>query len=59
MTVHRLGHSAASQGWRKRAADVVAPRLPIANERARELLGLLFFALSVKYVVSTLRRATS
>jgi len=48
-------------GWREKVADSVArpvSRLTGVGERQlRALIGALFFALSVYYVVSTVRRA--
>jgi hypothetical protein len=61
MEIHaHVGH-AGLVGWRKKAADLVAPRAakhaPISEEQARAILGGIFFALSVYYVVSTVIRA--
>ena len=56
----RVGE-AGLQGWREKAADGVAG--PIASRTAldegqvRALVGTLFFALSVMYVVKTVRAA--
>ncbi len=59
MTVlHEIGHSATSSGWRRRAADAIAPRLPVAERWARTALGLLFLASSIRYVVKSIRDAT-
>jgi hypothetical protein len=57
MQIHEhLGHAGLA-GWRKTVADVVAPRVPIADDQARMLIGLGFFALSVYYVGATVTRA--
>jgi hypothetical protein len=57
MQIHqRVGH-AGLVGWRKKLADVVAPRAPIADDQARALIGGAFFALSAYYVVATVVRA--
>ena len=53
---HRVGH-AGLVGWRKKVADVVAPRAPIADDQARALIGGAFFVLSAYYVVATVVRA--
>jgi hypothetical protein len=48
-------------GWREKAAASVAgpvsERTRLADEDVRALMGALFFALAVYYVVGTLRRA--
>jgi hypothetical protein len=48
-------------GWRRKAADSVAgpvsERTPLADEQVRAVVGALFFALAVYYVIGTLRRA--
>ena len=57
MQIHEhLGHAGLS-GWRKTVADVVAPRVPIADDQARMIIGLGFFALSVYYVGATITKA--
>ena len=57
MQIHEhLGHASLA-GWRKTVADVVAPRVPIADDTARVVIGLSFFALSVYYVGATIARA--
>ena len=57
MQIHEhLGHAGLS-GWRKTVADVVAPRVPIADDQARMIIGLGFFVVSVYYVVATVTRA--
>jgi Na+(H+)/acetate symporter ActP len=58
MQIHEhLGHAGLA-GWRKTVADVVAPRVPIADDQARMIIGLGFFALSVYYVIATIVKAT-
>jgi hypothetical protein len=59
MAIHSIGHSATSSGWRKKAADTVAPRAPVDDRWARTALGLVFLASSVWYVVKTLKGAAS
>ena len=48
-------------GWRTtvadRVADPVSRRTPVDAEQVRALVGAVFFALSVYYVVSTAKRA--
>jgi hypothetical protein len=48
-------------GWREKAAASVAgpvsKRTRLVDEQVRALMGALFFALAVYYVVGTLRRA--
>ena len=57
MQIHEhLGHASLA-GWRKTVADVVAPRVPIADETARTFIGLAFFVLSVYYVGATIAKA--
>ena len=51
-----LGHAALA-GWRKTVADVVAPRVPIADDTARTIIGLGFVVLSVYYVGATITKA--
>ena len=51
-TATRLGQ-AGLQGWREKVADGIAE--PVAR---RALLGGIFFALSVLYVVKTIAAAT-
>jgi hypothetical protein len=56
MDVVTLG-TAGLRGWRTKAADAVAPplarRLPLTEEQIRAALGVLFLALTVKYVAGT------
>lgn len=57
MQLHeQIGHAGA-QGWRGKVADIVAPRAPIDDDKARAIVGGVFFALSVYYVVATIVRA--
>jgi hypothetical protein len=56
MDVTRLGH-AGLHGWRKKVADRVAKRAPVADDVARAALGALFFALSLRYVIRSLGAA--
>ena len=53
---HRVGQ-AGLVGWRKKVADSIAPRAPIADDQARALIGGAFFVVSVYYVVATVVRA--
>jgi hypothetical protein len=57
-TPTQLG-TAALQGWRAKAADAVAEplaeRSPLEEEQVRAAIGALFFALSVMYVIKTVR----
>lgn len=52
--------SAGLVGWRKAVADRVAPptanRAPVSEDQARAIVGALFFALSLYYVISTIVR---
>jgi hypothetical protein len=57
-----LARAAADVGWRRKVADVVAPRihdskLPLRDEHARALLGFVFLALTARTLVATVRRA--
>jgi hypothetical protein len=60
MNATELGQTALV-GWREKAAAGVAgpasERTGLADEQVRALMGALFFALAVYYVVGTLRRA--
>jgi hypothetical protein len=57
----RIG-TAGLQGWRRKVGDAVAEpvaqRTPLGGEQVRALVGALFFALSVMYVVKTLSTAS-
>ncbi len=59
MKIERVGH-AALEGWREKAADAVAPRVahrsPLREDQVRVAVGLVFLALTVKYLVTTARR---
>jgi hypothetical protein len=50
------------QGWREKVADgiaePVARRAPLDSDQVRAVLGVVFFVLSVVYVVKTLTAAT-
>lgn len=52
---------AGLQGWREKLADRVAEplaaRTPLDEDRVRALIGLVFFVLSVMYVVKTAKSA--
>ena len=52
---------AGLQGWRRKVGDAVAGplarRTPLASEQIKAVVGALFFALSVMYVVKTLSAA--
>ncbi len=52
-----------NKGWRKAAADRVAPRLaartPLRDEHARATLGAVFLSLSTYYVIGSVRRFRS
>ncbi len=54
--------TAGLQGWREKVGDAVAEplaeRTPLRDEQIRAALGLLFFSLSVMYVVKTVSMAT-
>jgi hypothetical protein len=49
------------QGWRAKVADGVAPpvadRTPLQEDQIRAGIGVLFFVLSVMYIVKTTREA--
>jgi len=51
---------AGLEGWRVKVADTVADpvssRTSLTDDHVRAALGALFFVLSVKYVVSTVKR---
>lgn len=59
MTVNEITRTATGSGWRKKVTDAVAPRvgrsrLPLDGGQARTLLGLLFIASSIRFVVKAL-----
>ncbi len=60
-TPTQLG-TAGLQGWREKAANVVAEPLaqrgPLDEEQVRAAIGALFFVLAVTYVVKTIVVAT-
>ena len=60
MDATRLGQTGLI-GWRKklvdRVAEPVAQRSPLTADQARALFGAVFFVLSVRYVVMTIRNA--
>jgi hypothetical protein len=60
MDATALGQTALT-GWREKVADGVArpvsARTPFDDEQVRAVVGGLFFALSVYYVIGTARRA--
>ena len=51
---------AGLQGWRAKVADAVAPPVArnsgLTDEQVRAVIGGVFFALSVGYVVGTVKR---
>ena len=48
-------------GWREKAGDGIAEplakRTPLSDEQVRGVVGAVFFALSLYYVIGTIRRA--
>jgi hypothetical protein len=60
MNATELGQTGLA-GWREKvAARVAGPaseRTPLSDEQVRALMGAVFFALAVYYVVGTVRRA--
>jgi hypothetical protein len=61
-SVTRVG-TAGLQGWRRKVGDAVAEpvaqRTPLGSEQVRAAVGVLFFALSVMYIVKTVNAAVS
>jgi hypothetical protein len=59
MDVKTIGETALT-GWREKVADGVAgpasSRTPLDEEQVRALVGIGFLALSIVYVVSTIRK---
>jgi hypothetical protein len=53
--VHDVGHAALS-GWKEKVADSVAHRAPVRDDYVRVAFGLLFLALSLRYLVRTAHR---
>jgi hypothetical protein len=62
VTATDLGQ-AGLQGWRRKFADVVAPRVSshtaAREEHVQALVGAAFFALSVMYIIKTVRAAVT
>ena len=62
VTATDLGR-AGLQGWRSKFADVIAPRIsshtPAREEHVQALVGAAFFALSVMYIIKTVRAAVT
>jgi hypothetical protein len=58
MKVEQVGHAALS-GWKEKVADAVGPRVarrsPLRENQVRAAFGLLFLALSVRYLVRTVQ----
>ena len=54
MDAKRLG-DAMLHGWREKLSDRVARRAPVADDVARAALGVVWFAISLRYVVRSLR----
>ncbi|MBA2615820.1 MAG: hypothetical protein H0U90_08640 [Actinobacteria bacterium] len=54
MDAKRLG-DATLHGWRETVSNKVARRAPIGDDVARAALGALWFAISLQYVVRSLR----
>jgi hypothetical protein len=54
MDARRLG-DATLHGWREQVSDRVARRAPVADDVARAALGVLWFAISLAYVVRSVR----
>jgi hypothetical protein len=54
---------AGLQGWRRKLADVVAPRIsshtPAREEHVQAFVGAAFFVLAVLYIVKTVRAAVT
>lgn len=57
MDAKRLG-DATLHGWREKVSDRVARRAPVADDVARAVLGLFWFAVSLRYVVRSVRALT-
>jgi len=54
MDVRRFG-DATLHGWREHVSNGIARRAPVADDVARALLGAFWFAVSLRYVVTSLR----
>jgi len=55
MKVEEVGHAALS-GWTERVAEAVARRAPVRDDTVRAAFGLIFLALSLRYLVNTARQ---
>jgi hypothetical protein len=53
--VQDVGEAALS-GWKEKVADSVARRAPVRDDYIRVAFGLLFLALSLKYLAETARQ---
>lgn len=49
---------AGLHGWRENVADRIARRAPFGDDAVRAALGALFFALSLRYVIRSVRAAS-
>jgi hypothetical protein len=58
MKVDDLGN-ATLHGWKEKVADTAARKAPVRDEYVRAALGLVFLALSVQYVVRSVRELAS
>ena len=56
MDVKAMATTPVSSGWRKKLAEVVAPRTPVRDDHVRTALGAVFLALSVRTVAKSLKR---
>jgi hypothetical protein len=54
MKVEDVGN-ASLHGWKEKVADRVARRVPVRDDYVRAALGLVFFALSLRHVITTVR----
>ena len=54
MDAKTLG-DATLHGWKDDVATRVGRRAPVADDAARAVLGVLFFALALRYVVRSVR----
>lgn len=59
MALEQYGHSALA-GWRKPVADKLSKpiesKTPLSADQAQAIVGAVFFALSVYYVIGTVKR---
>jgi hypothetical protein len=57
--IRDVGRVGAGRGWRRRVADAVAPavaqRTPWSDDNVRAALGLVFVAISLRFVAGALR----